>query len=85
MTIKTYNIQTSLGQLTPWKDKLDFLSESQIEEFNKIGYTGKNSAGQECSYQEYLNTLQEGQFEVRTTKINRFDFSEELMIIRVTP
>lgn len=60
MKIITYRIQISMGELTPFMDKLDFLTPEQKSEFNLIGYTGKNPAGEKTNWTQLLNSLAPG-------------------------
>jgi hypothetical protein len=85
MKIETHRIKTSLGQLTPFgQSKLSFLTEDQIKEFDQIGYTGKNSKGEEESFESFLNRINpKEQFKVEKTKADRGDFIEEYMVTRV--
>ena len=85
MKILTYHIQTSMGELTPFMDKLDFLTPEQKKEFNLIGYTGKNSAGQKTTYQKFLNSLAPGKenFKIDQTKFDKGDFVEKYTVVRV--
>ena len=53
MAIEIHNIVTNSGYLSSFYDKLNFLTEEEIKEFNCIGYSGKNSKGE-----EYENTFQ---------------------------
>jgi hypothetical protein len=85
--IEEYTIFTCMGKLSNYgyfKSKLSFLNEEQEKEFNNIGYTGKNSKGEEISRQQYLNSLGLGTFKVKQTKFDHGDFCEEFLIIRVT-
>lgn len=81
-TIQSYNIETSMGRLTK-RSSLPFLSKEELEELNTIGYTGRNSKGQNVSRQEFLNSLGKGEFSVRQTEYDNGDFSEEFSIVRV--
>jgi hypothetical protein len=82
MTINTFtSIKTCMGQLT--SNSLPFLSEKEIEEFNTVGYTGKNSKGEKSSYEDYLNSLGKGEFAVTMTKFDDGSFHEEFTIVQV--
>lgn len=83
MSIQIYNIQTSSGEISSFGDQLDFLSEPERKEFNKIGYTGKNSAGDQTNFYSYLNSLNKGEFEIQKTKHDNGDFREKYTIVRV--
>lgn len=79
--IKTYSIQTGMGQIM--NGTLDFLSGDEIDNMNLIGYSGKLD-GVKISREEYLNSLDKGEFKVEQTKYDNGDFSESFLIIRVT-
>lgn len=85
MVIQTYKIQTSMGKVTPFKQTLDFLNPEQRDEFDTIGYTGKNSNGVKMGRVEYLNSLnpKTEQFEMEQTKYDNGNFLEEFIVIRV--
>ena len=83
MAIQTFNIETCMGEITSFKEQLSFLTVEEKKEFNKIGYTGKNSAGVQSSYSEFLNSLDKGEFSVRQTKFDGGNFMEEFYIVRV--
>lgn len=82
MNIKIYDIQTASGRL--YFCTLPFLSNEELKEFNTIGYTGKNSKGERTNFQNYLNSLGKGQFEVKQTKFDDGSFSEKFTVVRVT-
>lgn len=84
MNIQTKHIQTCMGKITAFADQLNYLTTDEIEEFNKIGYTGKNSKGVKTNFSEYLNSINKGEFDVSQTKWDNGDFSEEYTIVRVT-
>jgi len=79
--IEVYHIETCQGQL--YFSKLPFLDSREIEEFNKIGYTGKNSNGESDTYTHYLNSLNKGEFVVECTLFDSGDFCEKFTIVRV--
>jgi len=79
--IEKYNINTSMGKVFE-HSSLPFLSDSEFEEFNTIGYTGKNNSGKKMNYGEFLNTLNKGEFTVIQTKSDNGDFSERFSIIK---
>lgn len=79
--IQNIPIQTCMGQM---RDKLSFLTQKQQDEFNTIGYTGKDSKGNKISRENYLNSLNKGTFSLTLTKGDNGDFSEEFMLTRVT-
>lgn len=86
MNIQTYHIETSMGRAVYHHEvaKLaSFLSPAEIEEFNLIGYTGKNSAGKASTYEKYLNTLNKGKFKVETLAWDGGEYTAKYNIIRV--
>lgn len=83
MSIQTFDIETCMGQITSFGEQLNFLTEAEINEFNTIGYTGKNLAGVESSYSEFLNSLNKGEFSVKQTKFDGGNFMERFFIVRV--
>lgn len=81
MMIETYNIRTGMGQIMSG-DELSFLSKDEFDNLNIIGYSGKlNNVN--IDRETYLNSLNKGEFNVKQTKWDNGDFSEEFMIIRV--
>ena len=84
MAITIHNIVTNSGSLSPWHDNLIFLTDEEREEFNLIGYSNKNSNGEECNFYKYLNSLNKGEFQVEKTKFDNGDFCEKYIIVRVT-
>jgi len=80
MKITSYKITTGMGKLRG--DSYLPLTESEIEEFNVIGYTGKNSAGVKTTYVEYLNSLNKGIFSIVQTKHDDGTYIEEFIINR---
>jgi hypothetical protein len=80
-TLKKYYINTSMGKVFD-HSSLPFLSDSEFEEFNIIGYTGKDNSGKRMNYESFLNTLNKGIFFVKLTKHDNGDFSESFLIIR---
>lgn len=83
MKIQHYTIKTVCGELSSQGDKLDFLTEKQTNEFNLIGYSGKDSKGNQITRTEYLNKLRKGTFTVEQIKFDNGDFSEKFRITRV--
>jgi len=83
MKTETYHIQTCMGEITSFRDQLDFLSEAELKEFNLIGYSGGIATGESISQVEYLNTLNKGHFARRQTKFDDGTFVEEFVIFRV--
>jgi len=80
-TIEKYNINTGMGKVFD-HSSLPFLTDSEFEEFNNIGYTGKNNSGEKMNYGEFLNTLNKGEFTVIQTKFDNGDFSGRYSIIK---
>jgi hypothetical protein len=81
LNIQNIPIETCMGKM---RDKLPFLTQKQQDEFNTIGYTGKNSAGEKITRVHYLNSLKKGTFDMTLTKSDNGDFCEEFMLTRVT-
>ena len=56
--IEIINIETNSGYVSSFSKTLlsKFLSEAEINELNKIGYSGKNSAGNKVTQEKYLNS-----------------------------
>lgn len=52
--IKTFHITTGMGE---YHGTLPFLSDAELEEFNSIGYSGKNLDGEKTTRLDYLNSL----------------------------
>lgn len=84
MSIQIHNIVTNSGSLSPHYDNLNFLTDEERKEFNLIGYSNKNSKGEETDFSEYLNSLNKGEFKVAKTKFDNGDFTEKYTIVRVT-
>lgn len=78
--INTYKIRTCMGKTT---QKLSFLTEEENEELNVIGYSGRTSKGEKMSREEYLNSLNKGEFKVEQTVYDKGDFCEEFIYTRV--
>lgn len=78
--INTFQITTYMGK---YFGKLPFLSETELEEFNNIGYTGKNNKGKKITRKNYLNSLNKGEFEVTQTKFDNGSFEECFIIVWV--
>lgn len=77
-----YMYKTIVGKCKAVDNPLYFLSENEKDEMDTIGYTGKNHAGKKISFENYLNSLNKGDFTVRQTKFDNGDFSEEYTIAR---
>jgi hypothetical protein len=84
MEIINYDIRTSSGELTSFGDQLSFLTQEETSEFNNIGYSGKNLAGQKITREEFLNSIRPHEkFKVKQTKFDNGDFNEAFTITRV--
>jgi len=85
MKIDTFNIKTCMGSVSTFiGHPLAFLTAEEKDEFDVIGYSGKNSNNEKISWSEYLNTLNKGFFKIEQTKYDSGDFCEEYLVIRVT-
>ena len=80
-TIKEYHINTGMGKVFN-RSYLPFLTDSEFEEFNNVGYTGRNNSGEKVNYEIFLNSLNKGVFTVKQTKFDSGDFSESFLIIK---
>lgn len=78
----TRTIKTCMGIMRNNSDKLTYLTKEQQEEFDNIGYTGKNNKGKRVSREDYLNSLKIGKFTVQQTVFDNGSFSEEFIITR---
>ena len=84
MVITTRTLTTSMGKVNdPFP--LDFLTTEQREEFDTIGYTGKNSNGVKMGWVEYLNSLNPKQekFAMHQIKWDNGNFQEKFILVRV--
>ena len=81
MGIQTYHIDTCMGKC---HGPMGFLTPGQKEEFNIIGYTGKNSQGMRTAYVDYLNSQGIGVFKINQTQFDHGDWWESFIIIHVT-
>ena len=81
MRLEPYHIVTQAGKLA-YGCELNFLSDEELEEFNKIGSTGKNANGGKETYEHFLNRLSLGVFLVIQTKYDSGDFLEMFVIVR---
>jgi hypothetical protein len=79
--IETHDVTTHMG--CAW-DHLPCLTKDEQEEFDLIGYTGKNNAGEKTNFQTFLNSLGKGEFQVKQTKWDDGSFEERFTIVRVT-
>ena len=75
----SHTIKTCMGKITHFSpSNLSFLTIEQRDEFNKIGYTGKDSNGNKNNYQNYLNSLDLGEFIYPIKENNKiFSFVDE--------
>lgn len=76
--IAHYDIETGMGSLSKSsRDRLGIiLSESELNELDSIGYSGKTTQGDRISYEYYLNSLDKGSWTVHQTKFDNGDFSQ---------
>lgn len=81
MSTEIYHITTSMGSIRD--NDLPFLNAIELNEFNIIGYTGRTSNDEKTNYEDYLNTLDRGNFKVVCTKSDNGDFSENYIVIQV--
>jgi len=79
--VTTSKITTCMGKAT-WGD-LPFLTNERFDEFNVIGYTGKNSKGEKTSKSSYLRSVDEKTLSLRQTKGDNGNFSEEFILTRI--
>lgn len=82
MKINTYRITTCMGKVFD-NNELPFLTTEEFQQFNQIGYSGKDLAGNKMTRTDYLNSLNKGTFSVELTKWDNGDFSEDFTIIKV--
>lgn len=83
LVVETYRISTCMGKLTNFfGEQLHFLTKEQRNEFDTIGFTGKNSKGKKVSRLQYLNSLKIGKFNADQTRYDNGDFCEEFVISR---
>ena len=83
--VTSYHIQTCMGKLTPFGDKLPFLKESELEEFNLIGSSGKSSSGEKTNWMEYLSSIRpKDGFSIVQTKFDNGDFTEKYIITKAS-
>ena len=83
----TSRMQTNSGMIQEtfgYPAALGCLTAQQREEFNVIGYTGRNSAGVKTDKVQYLNSLGYGTFTftLTMTKFDTCDFCEEYTVTR---
>ena len=84
MEILHYTVRTTMGEIHSKFNPLTFLSESELSELNKIGYSGKNSKGKKMTRVDYLNGLKKyGEFSIVQIKGDRGDFAETFIFTRV--
>jgi hypothetical protein len=79
--VKQAHVTTCMGQINHlFGVALDCLSAEERAELDKIGYTGKNSAGEKMHWSAYLNSLGKGHFSVEQTKFDNGDFTEKFTV-----
>jgi hypothetical protein len=76
--METVSISTNGGRILDNK-RIFLMTKEETEEFNLIGYSGKNSSGKKASRIEYLNSLGKGVFCIIQTK---WGFIESFIIVR---
>lgn len=79
--IQTYSIETGMGKCF---EKLPFLTEVEMDNFNNIGYASETLDGVKMSRTQYLNSLDKGEFHIDQTKFDDGSFVERFTIVRVT-
>ncbi len=85
MKIIQYTVRTCVGEINRNMNPLTFLTDKELTELNKIGYTGRNSKGVKTTREEYLNSLKKyGKFSITQTKFDNGDFCETFQIARAT-
>ena len=84
MEILTYRVNTCMGRISTFSGHpLSFLTDSEKDEFDKIGYSGKDRFGNKNNYTTFLNSLAKGHFSVEKIKFDNGDFCEKYLIVRV--
>lgn len=76
MIEESISFNTGMGRSNT---KLPFLTNEQMDNLNKIGYTGKLN-DVKTSRSEYLNSLKIGKFSIFQTKFDNGDYSESFRI-----
>ena len=75
--------ETGVGRFDRNRDSIfSCLTNTEFEELNTIGYTGKNSAGKKTSRAEFLNSLSKGEWNLTQTKFDNGDFTEKFAVAR---
>lgn len=82
-SLKQFNIETVMGEVRG--GDMPFLTKEELTEFNKIGYSGKDSKGRKTNFEQYLNSLDKGIFSVQKTKTDSGDFCEAYQIAWYEP
>lgn len=81
--VQQFTLTTSMGSLSTWGSSIqNILSKEELDELNKIGYTGKNSKEEKSNFEDYLNTLGKGEFKVKQTLFDNGSFLEKYEIAR---
>ena len=84
MKITNYRVETAMGKMTKFfGHPLPFLSQSQSDEFDKIGSTGTDNNGNPNTRTKYLNSLGMGKFVIEQIKFDSAEFTEEFIVTRV--
>ena len=74
-----FQVTTRMGTcITP----LPFPSNDRLNNFNSICYSGKTKQGIKINCEDYLNSLNKGEFTVMPTKFDNGDFEEKFIIVR---
>lgn len=84
---KSIRYDTGMGTIndnsgTVRKQFLEFLTPHEFEEFDNIGYTGKDSKGKYTTQENYLNNLDKGMFQLTTIRQDGGDFSATYELTR---
>lgn len=81
--VSTYTVDTCMGCISyVYGDPLSFLNAKELKELDCIGYTGRGSDGQRTTWEDYLNSLGKGTFNVTQTKFDNGSFQEQYIISR---
>lgn len=77
--IKTIRVHTAMGHSYDWT-KLD-LTANQINELNTIGYRGTDLSDRKTTFEEYLNSLNNGYtYSVTQVGFDSGDFGESYLV-----
>ena len=82
--IKTYKVETGMGHISSSYPEIDFLTKEQLKDLNSVGGSGSTTTSTiRTTREEYLNSLNIGEFSVQKTRGDNGDFSEAYTIIFV--